>query len=94
MNRTLGDFNAKEHSGVKEELNKLKKRLETIGNYDFGSSGEGEMTIQWENGSAYAKKYKRKNGWRVVYCPRPGSNFTNYEASIDKIIEQIQKLNL
>lgn len=56
------------HSGVKKHLRALKIALENLGGYQFGSSGEGEITARNNSITAYARKYKVKNGWRLVIC--------------------------
>ena len=68
------------HEGVKRYLVEIKHELESDNRYEFGSSGEGEITIRSSNIMYYARKYKRKDGWRLVICK--GSK-TIYEGCFD-----------
>ena len=56
------------HVGVRDALQGLRRRLSTTGRYQFGSSGEGELTIKGAEQTAYARKYKIRDGWRVARC--------------------------
>ena len=54
-----------EHAGVLRELQALHRRLNANGQYEFGSSGDGELTIRGATRTVYARKYRRGDGWRV-----------------------------
>ena len=65
-------FNRFTHNGVKAHLERLRSNVAKLGSYEFGSSGEGELTIRSPRATAYARKYRIKNGWRLTVCH--GSN--------------------
>jgi len=56
------------HDGVRDALGSLRRRLRRTGRYRFGSSGDGELTIKGAELTAYARKYRVKDGWRVALC--------------------------
>ena len=56
------------HTGVRKDLVQLKSRLSQNLNLTFGSSGEGELTIKGRELTIYARKYKKKDGWRIAVC--------------------------
>jgi len=56
------------HSGVRDDLGALRRRLHATKRYQFGSSGDGELTIKGETLTAYARKYRIQDGWRVSLC--------------------------
>jgi|GEM_PF-2148977 len=57
------------HAGVKRHLTQLRNHsvLQGLG-LEFGSSGEGELTIRSRKATAYARKYKSRDGWKLVFC--------------------------
>ena len=64
----LKAFDRFAHTGVRKDLVQLKSRLSQKLNLAFGSSGEGELTIKGQELTIYARKYKKKDGWRIVVC--------------------------
>lgn len=64
----MKDFNRFAHSGVKKDLRYLVNRLRSMGRFEFGSSGDGEVTVHGKDHTAYARTYKSKDGWRLVLC--------------------------
>ena len=64
----MKNFGRFAHSGVRKDLVQLKSRLSQNPNLTFGSSGEGELTIKGRELTIYARKYKNKDGWRIVVC--------------------------
>ena len=64
----MKSFDRFPHSGVRKDLVQLKLGLSQNLNLTFGSSGEGELTIKARDLTIYARKYKRKDGWKIVVC--------------------------
>jgi hypothetical protein len=62
----MKNFDRFAHSGVRKDLDQLKSGLSQTLNLTFGSSGEGELTIKGRELTVYARKYKIKDGWRIV----------------------------
>ncbi len=56
------------HEGVLRDLSTIKDHFSDDARYSFGSSGEGELTIKGPIYTAYIRKYKRLDGWRVAVC--------------------------
>jgi hypothetical protein len=54
------------HSGVLRDLDQLRRTIEHEVLYEFGSSGDGEITIRALDRSitAYARKFRARDGWR------------------------------
>jgi hypothetical protein len=90
---TLKHFDRFPHAGVRRDLIHLKEGLEKIKLYEFGSSGEGELTVRARTATAYARKYKQKNGWRLaIYKGRDDIVVTNLDTA-EAVIEAIRALN-
>ena len=64
----LKNFDRFDHTGVRKDLVQLKSRLSQNRTLTYGSSGEGELTIRGRELTVYARKYKKKDGWRIVVC--------------------------
>jgi hypothetical protein len=54
--------------GFRNDLLQLKDSLTSNLGLTFGSSGEGELTINGNHAAIYARKFKQKDGWKVVVC--------------------------
>ena len=67
----MKNFDRFDHTGVRKDLVQLKSKLSQSLNLTFGSSGEGELTIKGRELTIYARKYKQKDGWRIVVCRGP-----------------------
>lgn len=67
MNTDLKDPFRFPHEGVREHFIKIIGELKKQGFYDFGSSGDGEITVQGNNGSVYIRKYRNNSTWRLIY---------------------------
>ncbi|MBK7107522.1 MAG: hypothetical protein IPH62_19825 [Ignavibacteriae bacterium] len=67
MNSDLKDPFRFSHEGVKEHFIKLIGELKKIGFYDFGSSGDGEITVKGNFGSVYIRKIRKNPNWRLIY---------------------------
>jgi hypothetical protein len=78
MSRNMMSFDRFAHGGVLQDLRRLKRRLEEAGGYEFGSSGDGEMTVRCPLVTAYARKYRNRDGWRLG----------NYHGS--KVLEELK----
>ena len=57
------------HVGVKGELQRLRKDLGD--EFEFGSSGEGELTARGRNATAYARKLQNSLGRVSEIDPSP-----------------------
>ncbi|MEC7948481.1 MAG: hypothetical protein VX265_13025 [Myxococcota bacterium] len=57
-----------EHPGVRGELRALHAWLADAGGLEFGSSGDGELTIRGAAKTAYARKFRDQPGWKVTIC--------------------------
>ena len=64
----MKNFERFAHEGVRKDLSQLKKNLSSDMRLKFGSSGEGELTIKGEEITVYARKFKQKDGWKLVKC--------------------------
>lgn len=90
---TLKKFDRFPHAGVRRDLIRLKEGLEKIGLSEFGSSGEGELTVRVRTVTAYARKYKQENGWRLaIYKARDDIPVT-YPETAEAVIEEIRAFN-
>ena len=85
----MKDFNRFAHSGVKKDLRFVIDRLRAMGTFDFGSSGEGELTVRGKDHTAYARKYKSKDGWRLVLCQGSQVLETSFPQSTEQVISDI-----
>ena len=56
------------HEGVRKDLCQLKDNISSDMSLTFGSSGEGELTIKGRDITVYARKFKQKDGWKLVVC--------------------------
>ncbi len=56
------------HTGVRKDLIQLRSGLSQNLILTFGSSGEGELTIKGRELTIYARKFKIKDGWKIVVC--------------------------
>ena len=81
------------HAGVRRDLIRMRKSLPADYPLSFGSSGEGEITIRATERTIYARKYKKKDGWRVVVCrgsQRINEEFPeSFEAAQDLVQENL-----
>ena len=68
----LKPFGRFPHSGVRAELEAVIREVGTFGRFEFGSSGDGEVTTRNGQITAYVRKYRKGDKeWRVHIC-RPG----------------------
>ena len=89
----LKQFDRFPHTGVRRDLIRLQEGLQKIGFYEFGSSGEGELTVRAGTVTAYARKYKQKNGWRLaIYRARDDIAVTDLDTA-EAVIEAIRAFN-
>ena len=54
-------------------------------------SGDGEITIKGSDATAYARKYKRGDGWRLEDCHDGGGN-VSYPETTNDVIRQLQQV--
>lgn len=82
----LKRFDRFAHEGVLRDLQRLKNSLEKLGLSEFGSSGEGELTVRGRNATYYARKYKAKPGWRfATYYSKDKSPVVHLESDGDVV---------
>ena len=88
----MKDFNRFSHGGVKNDLLRLRNALSARSpGVQFGSSGDGEITVKGSNATAYARKYKRGTGWRMAVY-RGGGGKVSYPVGREEISELHYKL--
>ncbi len=80
-----------EHAGVLRELKALHRRLNAHGGYEFGSSGDGELTIRGPTHTVYARKYRRHDGWRVSICRGQRLESSEILDGIDAVFSLVRK---
>jgi hypothetical protein len=56
------------HAGVIHYLESIRDSFSRGSDFLFGSSGEGELTIKGSEHTAYVRKYRNRDGWRVALC--------------------------
>ena len=54
------------HTGVRGELRALHAWLNEVGDYEFGSSGDGGLTVRARTRTAYIRKQRGQSGWTVT----------------------------
>jgi len=74
------------HSGVKEDLGKLRRKFSSPGLVESGSSADGELTLRSQAVTAYVRKYRIKDGWRVVFWRSGGFEEKHYPASEHEVV--------
>ena len=88
---TLKKFDRFPHSGVKRHLVQLKNTLGLdVNGLEFGSSGEGELTIRSAEATAYARKYKNQDGWKVVLCKGMKEVDVVYPSEFNSAVSQVR----
>ena len=92
MANIMKSFERFAHEGVRKDLLQLKDSLSSNLSLAFGSSGEGELTINRNNVTNYARKFKQKDGWKVAVCHGAKTVNTVYPESNAEALEVIQKL--
>ena len=84
----MKDFDRFLHVGVKNELLRLRDTLSaTSPGVQVGSSGDSEITIKGSDATAYARKHKRGDTWRLEVCHDGGGNVSYPETTNDVICE-------
>ena len=88
----MKDFDRFLHGGVKDELSRLRDVLSTRNpRLQFGSSGDGEITIRGPNATAYARKYRSRNGWRLA-LHHDGRRTVSYPETTRAVIRGLQPI--
>ena len=88
----MKDFDRFSHAGVKNELLRLRHALSARSpGVEFGSSGDGEITIKGSNATAYARKYKRGTGWRLA-LHRGGGGNVSYPETTNDVIRELRQV--
>ena len=88
----MKDFDRFSHAGVKNELLRLRNALSARSpGVQFGSSGDGEITIKGSNATAYARKYKRETGWRLA-VHRGGGGNVSYPETTNDVIRELRQI--
>jgi len=80
------------HTGVRSQLETLRDTLKSDDSLEFGSSGEGELTIRGRQFTAYARKYKLEDGWRLVICEGARELNTTHPDSLKNTVAQIRQV--
>jgi hypothetical protein len=88
----MKNFDRFAHEGVKADLLRVKNELSLSDKYNYGSSGEGEITIQGKSFTAYARKYKAKDGWRLVVCAG-GREAITFPQNLETVVKTIKAAN-
>jgi len=90
MNKSLKAPFRFEHNGVIDDFKELINQLKEFNNnYKFGSSGDGEITIQGQNGSVYVRKYRRNLKWRLIYRINSKVYDPIYKFDMKSVIKEI-----
>ncbi len=90
----LKEFERLDHGVATKDLVRLKNMLEQIGCYEFGSSGSGQITARGRHITAYARKYKRKDGWKLEICRNSDRTIEpTYPDSCQSVFDIIQRLD-
>jgi len=85
----MKSFDRFAHQGVTQELLRLKEFTSAFGDFKYGSSGDGEITIQGLNATVYARKYKTKSGWRLVTY-KSGKETETFPPTTEAVLEHIR----
>jgi predicted restriction endonuclease len=80
------------HEGVKTDLQMLMQALRASGEYEFGSSGDGELTARGRNITAYARKYRHKKGWRLTILRQRDIIFSNDMLAFESVLQAINSI--
>ena len=62
----MKDFYRYPHDGVLADLEMVKRYFASDPAYSFGSSAEGQLTIQARQRTAYVRKYKNSETWSIA----------------------------
>ena len=88
----MKDFDRFPHAGVKNELLRLRDALSARNpRLRFGSSGDGEITIKGPNATAYARKYRSRDGWRLA-LHHDGRRVVSYPATTEAVIRTLHPI--
>jgi len=79
------------HSGVMKDLVMLKKALGRLGDYEFGSSGESQITARSSTMTAYARKFKMKDGWKLEIWKNGKVIQTSHPDSCELVVKTIRR---
>lgn len=78
------------HEGVLKDLERLKDTLQERGQYEFGSSGDGELTARRNGVTSYARRYRSgEREWRLEVCSGGESLLRAYPESFEDVIGAI-----
>lgn len=94
MNQRLKDPFRFKHNGVVDDFKELINKLKENYNYQYGSSGDGEITIQGKVGSVYVRKYRYNSKWRLIFRINSKVYSPIYKFNIESIITEIQKFDI
>ena len=91
MSNQLKDPFRFKHTGVRSDLTMLVKTLKKkkTGIYQFGSSGDGEITVQGSNGSVYVRKYKKGSEWRLKFYIGKEDIDEKFKSNLEIVIKEI-----
>ena len=85
----LKKFDRFAHEGILRDLKRVQNALRVRGNYEFGSSADGELTARRNGITSYTRKYRKKKGWRLEVCGGGKSLRLEYPSSFERVIEVI-----
>ncbi|MNJ63927.1 hypothetical protein D3C77_598560 [compost metagenome] len=91
----MKSFDRFTHHGVLSDLSRIKSQFIALDGMEAGSSGDGELTLRYStpetNVTAYVRKYRDKEGWRVVFCRRGKEEEKHYSAGEEEVVRLLEK---
>jgi hypothetical protein len=84
-------FDRFDHHGVLTDLNRIKSQFVALDGIEVGSSGSGEITLRSPVVTAYVRKYRNKDGWRVVFCRSGKDEEKHCPATEQDVISLLKK---
>lgn len=78
-------FDRFNHEGVRKDLERIRSKFPESPVMEHGSSSDGEITLRRPDVTAYVRKYRIKEGWRLEFY-RSGKKVKHDPIGEDELI--------
>ena len=84
-------FRPEDHPEVGRDLDGLARRIKEK-RPKIGTSGSGEITLRFDRCTFYVRKYRRREGWRLICRWRGDRRLKRLLADVDAVADVIGEI--